>query len=114
QEALELFVGAVELVDEKDGRFHLRGVDRAKKGSSEKKCFAEDVGKARLVRAPGRDREQLAGIVPLVDRLAEVQSFVALKADELGIQDFREDAREIRLPDAGGPLEKERAPHFDG
>jgi hypothetical protein len=53
--------------------------------------------------------EQLAGIVPLVQRVADLEPFVALKAYEIGLEHGGGGRCERRLPDAGFALEKERA-----
>src|SRR5262252_1002449 len=98
QERLELRLGLVDLVDEQhDG---LLGLDRRQKRPRRKKPIREErvllagdlgdrVGQRRRVGDELADAlaqelrvEQLLGVFPLVERLALVESLVALKPDE--------------------------------
>ena len=54
--------------------------------------------------------EQLPRIVPLVDRVADVQPLVALQADEIGPEGGRRGRGQRRLADAGFPFEEQRTP----
>jgi hypothetical protein len=52
--------------------------------------------------------EQLPRIVPLVERVPDVKAFVALQANEIGVQRRRGRCRQRRLADAGFAFEKQR------
>ena len=55
------------------------------------------------------DLEELPRIVPLVHGLADVESFVALQADERRAERGREDFRDLGFADARFAFEKQRA-----
>ena len=105
QERLELVVGAVELVDQE----HRAGAlaNRLKQRPLDEELLAEElggpplrIGRAVLDRA---SVQQLAGVVPLVQRLARVDALVALQADELGAERGGERPRASVLPTPGSP-----------
>ncbi len=52
--------------------------------------------------------EQLPRIVPFVERVRHVQPFVALEANQLGLQRRGQRLGDFGLADAGLPFEKER------
>ena len=52
--------------------------------------------------------EQLAGVVPLVDGVRDVEAFVALQPDQARAGRDRERLRGLGLADAGLALEQER------
>ena len=56
----------------------------------------------------GPDREELPGIVPVVDRVVQVDALVALQADEPGAPCRGQGARDLRLADSGLALEQQR------
>jgi hypothetical protein len=62
-------------------------------------------GPARL-REP--DPQQLAGVVPLVERLGAVHALVALQPDQRRAEARGEGARRLSLADAGLALEQQR------
>ena len=112
QERLELLVGAVDLVDQQHHR--LVGVDRLEQRPPDQELGAEQLllrDRALLRRA---DVQELARVVPLVDRVRDVEPLVALKADQPRGERRRERLRRLGLPDAGlaleqhGLLERER------
>ena len=56
----------------------------------------------------GAEVEQLAGVVPVVDRLGDVDALVALEADQLAAGHAGERLGEFGLADAGLALEQQR------
>ena len=60
------------------------------------------------------DGEHLAGVVPLVEGMVDVEPLVALKADELAPEDGGENLGDFGLADPGLALEEERAAHLEG
>ena len=62
-----------------------------------------------LARALARlDGEELALVVPLVERGVLVEPLVALQADQLGLVDLGERLRDLGLADAGLALDQQR------
>jgi hypothetical protein len=119
QERFQLLIGAVDLVDQQDRRFLVRGVDRLQEGALEQKFFREEIVTNRLAAfAAGRlDRteiEHLTGIVPLVNGGGGVQPLVALQADERGIEEIGEDFGDLGLADAGLALQQEGFSQLQG
>jgi hypothetical protein len=110
QKGLELLVGAVDLVDEQDRR--RRTADGGEERSFEQVFFREDV----LLDAVGGlayplarlDGEELALIVPLVERRVLVEALVALKPDELAFVHASERLGDLGLAHAGLALEEKR------
>ncbi len=118
QEALELLVGAVELVDEQHRRPLVAGVDGLQQRPLEQELLAEDVtgdppGPLAGVAA-GLDLEQLPRVVPLVDRLAEVEALVALEADERRQERPAQDLGDLGLAHPRLALEEQRLLHPEG
>ena len=60
------------------------------------------------------DGQHLPGVVPLVGRLCDVQSLVALEPDQGRAEDGRRHLGELGLPDAGFALEEEGALEAEG
>ena len=56
----------------------------------------------------GADRQQLPRVVPVVERVVEVDPLVALEADQARLRGLGERLRDLGLPDAGLALEQER------
>ena len=82
QEGLELVVGAVDLVDEQhDG---LLGGDRLQQRAADEELGAEELLLVDRALLRGADVQQLAGVVPLVDGVRDVEALVALQADQPG------------------------------
>ena len=54
------------------------------------------------------DFEQLAGVVPFVERLGDVDPFVALQPDQFGVEHGSQRFRDLGLADTGLAFEKER------
>ena len=109
EEALELLVGAVELVDEEHRRALAR--DRFQQRALEEKGLAEDGGLARCQRALvgflQPDLQQLALVVPLVEGGAGVEAVVTLKSDEVRCQDASHDLGDLGFADAGWAFDQE-------
>ncbi len=100
QEGLELVVGAVELVDQQHGaglreRLHQRPAQ-------------QELRRVQLGRAAGTQLQQLARIVPVVERAVDVDALVALQADERRPGAGGERLGELGLADAGLALEQQR------
>ena len=109
---LELLVGLVDLVDQQD---HRLGVgDRAHQGALEQELRSEDLTHRRGAgitlggRGSGLDLEELLAIVPLVQCLGLVQSFVALEPDQLAAGGTGEGLGQLGLADAGRPFDEDR------
>src|SRR3954453_15351498 len=115
QHRLELLVGLVDLVDQQhDG---LLGGDRAHERALEQELLAEDVVLALLPAGPlglGLDAQQLLAVVPLVERLGLVEPLVALQAHEPAVEVLGQRARELRLADAGRPLDEDGLAELGG
>src|SRR3954469_7246429 len=115
QHRLELLVGLVDLVDQQhDG---LLSGDRAHERALEQELLAEDVVLDLLPAGPlglGLDAQQLLAVVPLVERLGLVEPLVALQAHEAAIQVLGQRARELRLADAGRPLDEDGLAELGG
>jgi hypothetical protein len=111
QERLELLVGAIDFVDQQH-----RGRDAANGGEQrpfQQVFFREDV-LFNLVGIfadafAGFDRQELALIVPLVERRILVEAFVALQPDQLGAMHGGERLGDLGLADAGFAFEQQRA-----
>ena len=116
QVGLELVVGAVDLVDQQHRRRPLDRLDRPEQGPLDQESFAvelglEVVGRPRgglAGRLGGTQVEQLAGVVPVVDGLGDVDALVALQADQFAAGHRRERLGEFGLADAGLALEEQR------
>ena len=104
QEGLELLVRAVYLVDEQDDRV-LR-LDRLEQWAPDEEAGTEELllGHRALLGRP--DVEELAGVVPLVDGVRDVEPLVALEPDQPGAPRPRERLRRLGLADAGLALEQ--------
>src|SRR5581483_1183458 len=106
QERLELLVGPVDLVDQEQ-RPPL-GLERFEHGSADQELAAEQL---RLVHRAGLGCayvQELAGVVPLVHRVRDVEALVALQPDERRAERRRERLRGLGLPDSGLAFEEER------
>ena len=110
QERLELLVGAVDLVDQQHRR--LFAPDRGEQRALQQVALGEDVLLDRvgvLADAFARlDGEELALIVPLVERGVLVEALVALQADQLGAVHGGERLGDLGLADAGLAFEQQR------
>ena len=116
QVALELLVGAVDLVDQQHRRPRPRRVDGLQQRPLDRgtpRCTARAGRASRSSVAGGFEDaqlEQLPRVVPLVDRVRDVEPLVALQPDQIGVERPRRRRGERRLADAGLALEKQRPP----
>src|SRR5450759_957327 len=111
QERLELLVRAVDLVDEQDRRRGIVVVDGIQQRAPQEELGTEDLAlrRAYVVRlAQKADVEQLARIVPLIDRVRQVDALVALEADEAGTQHVGHDLGRLGLADTGLAFDEQR------
>ena len=119
QEPLELFVRAIQLVDQQN-----RGsISSARQGLEQRtldqELFAEELlggrpavdGASRLHQP---DFEELPRIVPLVHGVADIEAFVALQPYEVDVEARREHLCDVGLADARLALEEERALQLEG
>ena len=82
QERLELVVGAVDLVDQQHRRAAVV-LERLQQRPAQQELRPEQLARRRA-RLGRPDRQQLALVVPVVDRVVEVDALVALEPDQLG------------------------------
>ena len=113
QIALELFVGAIDLVDQQHRRPRARGIDRLQQRPLDQERLAVELApRAVAIERAGRvedaQLEQLARVVPLVDGVADVEPFVALQANQVGVERGGDGGGQRGLADAGLALEKQR------
>jgi hypothetical protein len=82
-------------------------LERAQEGPADEVVGPEEVLLAQLLAARVRqpDAQQLAGVVPLVERLGGVDPVVALQADERGVEHGGERLGRLGLADARLALE---------
>ena len=110
QEGLEVVVGAVDLVDQQYRRARARVLERPQQRSADQVVGAEQL--LLVERAPARlgepDAEQLARIVPLVERLGRVDPLVALQPDQRHVERRGQRHRRRGLADPRLPLEQQR------
>jgi len=113
QERLELFVRAIDLVDEQDRRFSLVVLDRLEQRTFDEKCRAEDLALDACAVVGFRsafgeaDVEYLLGIVPFVERMADIEALIALQSDEPTSESRREHLCHFGLADAGFAFEEQ-------
>ena len=107
QECLELVVGPIDLVDEQH-----TAVTRAH--GLEQRAFKEEAGAEEISLGVGRiglaeraDVQHLAGVIPLVERVVDVDALVALEADEITPQHGGEGLGELGLTDTHLALEEQ-------
>ena len=84
QERLELVVGAVDFVDQQHRR--LVAADRRQQWPLQQVFFRENLilDGVGILAAMGLDRQQLALVVPFIERGRLIEALVALQADQLG------------------------------
>ena len=113
---LELLVGAVDFVDQEHTRARL--ADRLEQGAPQQVALGEDVrlglGGAHALALARLDGQQLALVVPLVDGGGHIQPFVALQADEPGVENDGEGLGDLGLADAGLTLDEQGAFQIEG
>ncbi len=117
EKGLEAFVGAIDLVDQQDRRaFAAR--DRAQQRPLEQVLAPEDqvfeLGGIAGFSLRDAQAQQLALVVPLVERGVGVQALVALQPDKFSREHAGEDLRDLGLADPRLPLHQERLLHLPG
>jgi hypothetical protein len=113
EETFELLVGAIDFVDQQNGGARSRGIDRLEQRPLDEKRFAVKLSMGagtaeRLGRIENSQFQQLARVVPLVQRMTDIESFVTLQTNQVGAERSRGRRGKGRLADAGFTLEKER------
>ena len=58
--------------------------------------------------------QELAHVVPVVERAAGVDALVALQADAVAAEEARQHVADLGLADAGHPLEQQRLAELEG
>jgi hypothetical protein len=108
QESLEFLVGAVDLVDQQHGR--LRPPDRGEQRPFEQVFLGEHlILQCRGIMAASRlDRQELALVVPFIERMLGIDALVALQADEVAAENFGHGLRRLGLADARHALDQKR------
>ena len=130
QERLELGLGLVDLVDQQhDGRLGLDGLQERTRGQEaerEKRVLlagdlADGVRERRGIRDQLADAlakelrvEELLGILPFVQRLAFVEAFVTLQANQGTAGEVGQRLGQLGLAHAGGAFDEDRAVHPRG
>ena len=90
QEALELLVGAIDLVDQQHRRARALRIDRLQQRTLDQEGFAVEFAVVRAARSTvaggveNAQLQQLPRVVPFVERVADVEAFVALQANQIG------------------------------
>ena len=115
EEPFKLLIGAVELVNEEHRGAVTALVDGFQKRALDQELRAEQVD-VRGVTVPGlppglhqANFQQLAGVVPLVDRVVDVEALVALQPDQIGAESGSQSAGDFGLADAGLAFQEQRA-----
>ena len=116
QERFERFVGAVELVDEQHRRPGDVRLQRLQQRPFDQKFLGEYVLRQMLAVLDAfgfgePDRDHLRAVVPLVNRGGDIQSLVALQADQFPPERLRQHLGDFGLAHPGLALQKQRPPH---
>ena len=108
KERLEFVVGTVQLIHEQHRG--VAGPDRCEEGPLDQELLAEKVAEvARCVlRLERPHRDELARVVPFVQRLARVDTLVALEPDQPSGQGCGQGFGYLRLPHTGLALQQQR------
>ena len=112
RKALELLVGAVQLVYQQHRGALVGGVYGLQQGPLDEEPLAEQPGRCRLavnVSAGFQQAylQQLPGVVPLIDGVAYIQPLVALQAYEGSVEGGGQGAGDLGLADAGLSFEEQ-------
>src|SRR5258708_653942 len=117
QKRLELLVGPIDLVDQQHRRDWIVVVYGIEEGPSQEELGAEDLALRDAAVLPFThqpDVQELPRIIPLVDRMRQVDAFVALEADEPRAQHVGHDLCGLRLADPGLAFDEERLFQLQG
>ena len=117
QEPLELLVSAVELVDQQHRGLAVGGFDGLEQRTLYQEFLAEQLLLSLAFADPvGRlqhsNLEELPRVVPLVHRLVDVQTLVALQPDQPGIEGRGEHLGDLGLAHACLTLQEQRTPEL--
>jgi hypothetical protein len=112
QEALKLLIGAIDFVDEQDRRALALRVDGLEQRSFQK-IFVR-VDRAQVFFLARLQAQELARVVPFVQGVVDVEPFVTLEPNELGLEGTAQDPRDFGLAYTGSPLEEQWAAHLEG
>ena len=109
QERLEVVVGAVDLVDQQHRRPRAGVLECAQERAANQIVRTEQflLAERRAARVGEADAQQLARVVPLVQRLRRVDPLVALQANQRRIQDDRQRLGGLGLADTRLALEQQ-------
>src|SRR5476651_2051297 len=91
EKAFELLVGAIDFVDQQDGRTGAVWIDGLKQRPLDEKGLAVELASCALsIECVGgvenAQFEELPRVVPLVQRVTHVQALVALQTNEIGAE----------------------------
>ena len=113
EEPLELVVRPIDLVDQQDRPASIGLLQRLQQRAFDQEGLAEELlRRARAIeRVAGleeTDLQELSRVVPLVERLRDVDALVTLKANQLGAERPCERLGDLRLADARFAFHKQR------
>jgi hypothetical protein len=116
QERLELVVGPVDLVDEQDGGSRPGVQQRREQRPGQQVLLGEEVLVLDVLagRLGEPDGQQLARVVPFVQRLGGRDALVALQPHQRGVERGRQRLGRLGLADPRLAFEQDRLPHPDG
>ena len=116
QEGLELVVGPVDLVDQQDDGPRARVLDGLQQRPGDEVVGAEEVvlGDRRTGRLGQPDAQQLARVVPLVERLGGVDALVALQPQQWRVEHLGQRLGRLGLADPGLAFEQDRLGQLGG
>ena len=118
QKSLKFFVRPVQLVNQQHRRPVASLVDGFQQGPLDQKLLTEQVNAGIVavhVAATSLHQtnfQQLTSVVPLVHGVVYVQALVALQAYQVGLQPRCQRAGDLRFPDSGLALQKQRSLQF--
>ncbi len=114
QVPFEFLIGPIDFVNQEDGRARTGRIDRLEERALDEKSVAVQLTAGAdavdgVRRFENAQLDELASVVPFVNRVADVEAFVTLEAYQIGFEGPSNGARERCLADAGFTLEKKRA-----
>src|SRR5918994_4067447 len=112
EEPLELFVCAIDFVNQQHGRTGATRIDRLEQRALDKKGLAVQIAPCRFPiecsrRLENTQLEELTPVVPLIQSVADVEAFVTLQANEIASERSSGRCRKRGLADARLPFEKQ-------